>query len=180
MSFLHTQTSYLPIDKLYSFALQFPKAAYAVFDFIQSSVASASQLSPKAQANLQKLSLLTYKGGVYLFKKTQKVYVYLMKIPKRPIQQWSRPYFWMLYPLCSLVLFTFPVESEWSSETLKQLKEYNKTTSKNKKSLVFVSNRNVYSLDVIPLVCLVYIKTGLWLRCAVDDYRMFYVTHYSM
>ena len=159
ISFLNLMNKPEYAHQFFSFAAQFPALAYTLYQYILSFGTHVQQLSPRARANLHKFSLMMYTSIVWMFKKGYKVYQSLMSFPKRQITDWKSPSGIILRPLARMILFIFPVETQ---QSLKLVKD---------QPIVFVSNRSVYSLDSVPLVCAIYHQSGAWPRVSVDAYH---------
>jgi predicted GNAT family acetyltransferase len=81
-----------------------------------------------------------------------------MKLGDGPIDQWREPRAAVLWIVSRLILFVFPVKDQWEV----MIKE-------ESDKLIFVGNQQVYGLGTIPMVAVVYKRTGKWLRVVCDD-----------
>jgi hypothetical protein len=155
-------------SQAFAFARKFPEAAGRALSLSTQATASMASLSPKARANLHALMVLLWSVILWMFVQGQGLYRKFMAIPRRPLTEWRRPFALTLSCLSSLVLFLFPVRSTVSWESGQFLED---KTSKTRQTFVFVSNRNMYALDAIPLMASIYKNTGIWPRFATDPYH---------
>ena len=144
---------------LYEFSKAFPSAALQSYQTLSSIVQSVSSLSPKARQNLTKLTSFGFKLSKKVCISTINVYSYLMEKSLTRMYEWDEPSWLLLYPLATFICFIFPVTS------------FQPKINKEKVYLL-IANRSVYSLDTIPLVCKLYLETGIWPRVAADAYSI--------
>jgi hypothetical protein len=150
--------------EIISFASQFPQLATTIFTYSSQFSSYASNLSPKAQANALKMVKSMYHLMILVIKKCIQLYEIVMaKAGCRDLTDWEKPSSWILYPLASFILFLFPI-----NYTISDTKD-----SYKGKSLMFVNNRHIYGLEVIPLLALIYCQTGIWARVEAESFRIF-------
>jgi hypothetical protein len=143
--------------EIISFASQFPQLATTIFTY---SSQLSSSLSPKAQANALKLIKNIYNFTILMIKKTIDFYQSITRNGK-DVADWGKPSSWVLYPIASFILFIFPI-----NHTISDAKD-----SFKDKTIMFVNNRHLYGLEVIPLVAGIYCQTGIWVRVETESFR---------
>lgn len=149
--------------EIISFASQFPQLAKTIFSWGSHFTAFASTMSPKAQANAVKLIKYVYEAMLIATKKVIELYQIIMSRTISPAD-WKMPSRWILYPMASFILFIVPI-----NYTINDPKE------SFKKKLLFVSNRHIYGLEIIPLLAVIYCQTGIWPRVEAESFsNIFY------
>lgn len=142
--------------EIISFATQFPQLATTIFTFVSK---LSSTLSPKAQANAVKVIKSIYQLLIVAVRKFLELYDIIMS-KTQSLTDWEQPSSWILYPISSFILFIVPIKY-----TINDLKD-----SYKNKTILFVNNRHVYGIEVIPLLALIYCQTGIWARVETESF----------
>lgn len=144
--------------QFYQFSKAFPKAAMKSYQTVSSLTQSVSSLSPKAKQNLSKLTSYGYRMTKKVYTSSVLVYSYLMEQSLTKLFEWDEPNWLILYPLSLMICFILPVKS------------FECNLDKNM-AYLFLSNKSWYSFDTLPLLCKLYLQTGIWPRVAADAYN---------
>lgn len=156
-------TSYIPQmlspTTIWQFVASFPQAAASSYALLGHWTSALTGLTPKARQNVHKILALFYRMLLWFWQYAVIVYAYLMHSSKSPLD-WEPPAAFLLGTVTRLALFFAPVVDEWEAVD----------KNKGSKPYLFISNRNVYALDGLPMVAAIYRQTGIWPRFAADTY----------
>ncbi|KAI9206199.1 uncharacterized protein BJ171DRAFT_580276 [Polychytrium aggregatum] len=141
-------------------ALSFPQIGKAVLRIHSGYQSFTSNLSPQSKESFAKLFILLYKSVVQLAGYISVAYAFLMDVKVAPSPtEWQQPGNILLQVLANLILLFAPTVEEWADKFPEDGRA------------LLVANQNLYGLDLLPLLAVVYLKTGKLVRTIWEPFH---------
>ncbi|EGF81148.1 hypothetical protein BATDEDRAFT_33065 [Batrachochytrium dendrobatidis JAM81] len=137
-------------------AANFPGATKLVFTASHSAHDKFQTLSPESKVKLVDAASASADVAWKSYQWLRNVYVAVLSWGTKPLDRWHQPSGFILHLLASLILFILPVDDLWI------------TTDIPKGKVVYAGNQNIYGIDTLSTLSIIFKKTGVLPRVIVQ------------